>query len=51
MMREYKIEEHIEQLHDRIVYLEKVVKDLRYLACCQGWDFSHIKEHATIEDN
>ena len=46
---EYDIEIHIEQLHDRIVYLEKVVKELKYLAICDGWNFDHINEQETIE--
>lgn len=49
-MSEYDQQLHIEQLHERIVYLEKVVRDLKYLASCQGWDFSYIKERETVEE-
>jgi hypothetical protein len=49
MKSEYTIEVHIEQLHERIIYLEKVVKELKYLAQCDGWKFDHIKEKETIE--
>lgn len=31
-------------LEERIIYLEKVVEELKYLAMCNGWKFDHIKK-------
>jgi hypothetical protein len=50
-MSPYDIEVHVDQLHQRIIYLEKVVRELKYLASCQGWKFDHIKENETIEND
>ena len=29
-------------LEERVIYLEKVVDELKYLAACQGWKWYHL---------